>query len=355
MPAIAVLSAARTTPSGAYLNAGDELLTRRLVGWLRRELPDARIVRSLGGRTAPRDGGDLVADATIDPRELVTTWQAIRRSDVVLIGGGTLLQADAPPGRVPAGMVRYVATVSAMCRLAGVHHAFAGVGVELPEHRRDRALLVAAARGADRCLVRDAESAEALAGEGVASSVVGDAYLLPPRAASVGTAPDERTTGLIAPRADLTAADAEEVGRRLAAHPEVAHWTVVAMHRDPGGVDDLRAVDLLGPVLEGRSWSTLDATERPGELPALAAAAATCIAMRLHAAYVAIDASTPVELVGTAAKVRRLAGQLAEDPTGGVAWASDASQRLDAALRGELDALLAPARRPRTTPLGAAT
>lgn len=348
VPAIAVFSAARLGPEGRYVNAGDELLTRRLVGWLRASRSDVEVSRTLGGSGArsSTDADRPDAATTFDPRDLRASVAAIRRADLVVLGGGTLLQSDAPDSIIPQGMARYVSTVSWLCRALRTPYVLVGVGVELPPPGWSRRRLVAVARHASRCLVREAQAAQELDGEGVASEVVGDVYLAPSSATSP---PDpeaeprrtDRPYGVISPRYDARPEELADLVGIASERSEVDHWYLLAMHRSPGA-DDLAAATALSRSLEAGRWTIVDGTAHPEAVPPLLAAAELCVAMRLHAAYVALDEGTPLLLVGDRDKVRRLASELtaAETDAGPLAaaqaWARAGRARLEHALRTEV-------------------
>lgn len=344
MTTVAVFSAARTGEDGAFVNAGDELLTQRLVSWLQHERPDGSVVRTLGrsrSRTAstPKPtvlGGD--APETFDPRDLRACVRAIRQADLVVIGGGTLLQVDGADGFVPTGMTRYVATIALLCFVLRTPYQLVGVGVELPARGWSRRRLVSVARHAQRCLVREEEAAAELAAAGVPSEVVGDVYFAPgaARVGTPGSDPAGSPYGVISLRYDLTTEDATHIGELVAAWPAIDRWVIVGMHRAPGH-DDLQAVERLAGILPADRQSLVDGTSNPTAVPPLVAGATVAIAMRLHAAYVALDAGTPVRLVGSHAKVRRLAEALqrAEDEAPGHGqdrWTAAERARLEAAL-----------------------
>lgn len=354
VPAIAVFSAARLGAGGRYVNAGDELLTRRLVGWLVDSVPDIEVSRTLGGAAGLVDADGAPPDAVtvFDPRDLQAAARAIRRADLVLLGGGTLLQIDAADSFIPRGMARYVTTVSWLCRVLRTPYLLVGVGVELPPRGWNRRRLVAVARHASRCLVREAQAARDLADAGVEAQVVGDVYLAPaahptPVGAPVHATADRAARyGVISPRYDLRPQELAELVALVAALPHVDHWYLLVMHRSPGADDHDAAVTLAAWLTAG-SWTIVDGTDRPEAVPPLVAHAEVCMAMRLHAAYIALDEGTPLRLVGDRDKVQRLARALAgADPAHDAdaprdTWAQAERSLVDQALRTEVVAALA--------------
>lgn len=73
--------------------------------------------------------------------------RAIRASDVVLVGGGTLLQDDTPDGSAFGGLARLLAVTSALARLHSRPLAYFGVGANPVTRRPQRALIRVALAG----------------------------------------------------------------------------------------------------------------------------------------------------------------------------------------------------------------
>jgi polysaccharide pyruvyl transferase WcaK-like protein len=154
-PAILVCSAVQRV-GGVTTNLGDEALTAALVAGLRSHLGDADVRFVIHGASVD----ELPADA-IRSRPLRGLAAAIRRSDVVVLGGGTLLQEDQRLRwfAFSAGLPRLLLTVSLMCRLFRRPLVLAAVGAEPARTRRSRLALRVACRTADAVTVRDVGSA----------------------------------------------------------------------------------------------------------------------------------------------------------------------------------------------------
>src|ERR1700729_3921567 len=112
---------------GSYVSVGDEALRSRFPGI------EVKATFNLRGHPADTLPADRVS---IEPRTLI---RSISRSDLVIVGGGTLLQDVASEPRFPvSGVLRFVSFVCAVAKLCGVPVVIAGVGAESLEARRAR-------------------------------------------------------------------------------------------------------------------------------------------------------------------------------------------------------------------------
>lgn len=129
---VLVVSSDRTSSDGHAINLGDALLTDSLVSALQAQGLIVEAV-DLGGRRRFQE----------EPRTYVHglrgLWRAIRRSDAVVVGGGTLLQDDV--GRGFGGLPRLMCVTSTICRVLGKPALFFGVGCDPVERRVARLLL----------------------------------------------------------------------------------------------------------------------------------------------------------------------------------------------------------------------
>lgn len=143
-------SAAMYTRDGAVLNVGDEGLTAVLARALS-ELPDVRVVRAIHRLTpgVPRFGA-----GTVDARPLAQLIGHVRAADAVILGGGTLLQAD-------KGLLRWQLLVALAAKAAGTQLFISHIGAE-NLHGPYGAVAGLIARSATRVTVRDERSQRAL-------------------------------------------------------------------------------------------------------------------------------------------------------------------------------------------------
>jgi polysaccharide pyruvyl transferase WcaK-like protein len=165
---IFVVSGDRGEPGGWPRNIGDELLTERLAAFLRTEGHDVGVADF--GSASPRRN-----------RFVVTTrgqlWRAIRAADLVLIGGGTMVQDD-QPARFFAGLPRLCSTVVVLCSVARTPVGFVSVGVQPLTRRISRIAFGWSMRRAQFVLARDPASLEvARSMKGAKASLACDAAL----------------------------------------------------------------------------------------------------------------------------------------------------------------------------------
>jgi hypothetical protein len=103
----------------------------------------------------------------VDLDDALAVMRGIRRSDSVVVAGGTVFKALHPAcGRRPGALLRRVAALTAAAKLQRKPLAFVGVGAgELP-NRAARTLSRAVVEAADLLVLRDEESADRLAAAG---------------------------------------------------------------------------------------------------------------------------------------------------------------------------------------------
>lgn len=152
---VLICSAATVGPNGFVVNVGDEALTQCIAEALRRRFPNANVEATLNRQ----DGGPLPDDrVAVRPfRELVA---AVRRADVVIFGGGTLLQEDRAPSllRPIAGLLRYGIAVSFAAAILRRRFVVFSVGVERLDSRRAQIAAWLICRLARSVTVRDRQS-----------------------------------------------------------------------------------------------------------------------------------------------------------------------------------------------------
>ncbi|SNS72345.1 Polysaccharide pyruvyl transferase family protein WcaK [Asanoa hainanensis] len=163
-------------------NLGDELLLHALMGAVRAASPDADFVVLCPepSRVTQVHGVEAVHLPTLRARGSAgrqgAAHQALRGSDLLLLGPGTVFQERSPnlpwPGTLPM-----FARLVAMARFAGTPVAVAGAGVREGGTAAGRRLLRVIGAGCTAVGVRDARSAASF---GPSAQVIGDlAYALP--------------------------------------------------------------------------------------------------------------------------------------------------------------------------------
>ncbi|MBK8460502.1 MAG: polysaccharide pyruvyl transferase family protein [Micropruina sp.] len=201
MGKILILSADRSTASGSASNLGDGLLTDALITAL----------HAHGHAVAAVDFGEgsrKTGEARLPVRGVVGLSRAVRSADLVIIGGGTMLQDDV--GRGWGGLPRLCAVTSLIAHLAGRELAYFGVGCD-PVPRVLARVLLRVATWSRTIWVRDRDSARRAADLGGRDvRLAADACLLAVGAASGHAAASRRGAVICIAHgdADLVTADA---------------------------------------------------------------------------------------------------------------------------------------------------
>ncbi len=146
-----------------FANAGDEAVLAAMIGALKTQRPDATFCATAGDVSATRTLHGCEAVGRQSPRELM---EAIKRCDVFLSGGGSLLQ-DVTSVR----NVVYYTGVLRMARLSGKPAMMYAQGVGPLKSPISRKLARAAFQGAEIATVRDPASAQLLREIGVTRAV----------------------------------------------------------------------------------------------------------------------------------------------------------------------------------------
>lgn len=285
-------------------NLGDELLLRALLGLLAELGWSATVVSGDPEGTTATHGVPAIA-----MRNLPGLWRAVRSSDGIVLGPGTIIQDQTSPVSLPWHLSRVLVAAAARRPVVGV-----GLGVG-PLTRRGSSRLVGAALGRARSVaVRDAGSAALLEACGVGRVEVGCdlAFALP--------AP----TGPVLPRVAVCLRPFDPAGSRLplrhdrrsdtdrqriialaAALDDVADRTGLPVHfvaMDTGLDPDLHA-----QVAERmRTPSTAEVPDLDGVVEAVGSSELV-VAMRFHAGVAAVLGGRPAVLIGYAPKVDSLA------------------------------------------------
>jgi polysaccharide pyruvyl transferase WcaK-like protein len=154
---ILICSSALVTSTGDISNVGDEALTDVLMQAVT-ERTGAPTYATLNTRSYP----DLaLPDRRVPVRPLRRLVAEIRAADLVIAGGGTLLQEDRAPRffEPSAGLLRYIASVALLARAHRKPFMLAGIGAEGLDTPRARRVARFICRSAAAITVRDEGSA----------------------------------------------------------------------------------------------------------------------------------------------------------------------------------------------------
>ncbi len=287
-------------------NAGDELI----LGVLCQALAGHRVtVLSADPARTIRDFGV----AAVRRFDMAGIWRVLARADLLVSGGGGLLQDATGPASVP-----YYLGVIGMARARGCRVMIYAQGIG-PIHKAWARAGLALLRGVSAATVRDPESREMLQRAGVRGvEVTADAALCLPQPAPAGMPPELRALGIeagtpllaLAPRpygapgfsTRLAAAISQSVARTG------ARVLLVPMQRqeDTGACLELHAH-------LGKSAMLLPAEVPPQRYPAVFAACAAVLGMRLHALILAALGRVPAVGLSYDPKISAFAQGLAPD------------------------------------------
>ncbi|MEV8136179.1 polysaccharide pyruvyl transferase family protein [Microbacterium aurantiacum] len=284
------MSADRTNGEGAAWNLGDAFLTDALLGEIAARGHEAHAIDFGGARAA--GGGDR------SPAQgLKDLHRHVRSSDLVIVGGGTMLQDDATD-RLLAGLPRLCAVTRASAWLARRPLAYFGVGCDPVDRLSARALLrIAVSRSS--VWVRETNSLERVRALGSQNAqLAADACLLP-NVDQLLPAPSDRSGAAIA----LNFRDEVELTPiALNALRKMGPLVVIGMSQGSALADvGPHTRSLVAPselIPEPASWRT--AASAIGKSSML-------VASRMHALYMAALMGTPVIALGRSAKVRSFA------------------------------------------------
>ena len=290
-------------------NRGDDAISLTVQDWLARHFPDARLtvatLATVTSSTKPRAPNDIV-HFTIDRRSPFGLWRLVRAiaaQDVVLIGGGSLVQDKHGGGRW-RGVLGYAWTVTAIARLLRKPMLGVCLGIDALESEGGRRAAREMLRRLAWIAVRDEASAANLRALLGANT---DAVILPdpafgfapgvraPADASPGAAASDRaaTGGYFALAPAFEGHDEAHIAttfaglvRALAEHYPGARFSLIAMdaRADEDGGRLHRITDLLagtGCIVD--CVRPADATTAAGILRG----SRGVIAMRLHALILA--------------------------------------------------------------------
>ena len=278
-----------------FANAGDEAVLAAMIGALKTQRPDATFCATAGDVATTRALHGCEATSRQSPRELM---EAIKRCDVFLSGGGSLLQ-DVTSVR----NVVYYTGVLRMARLSGKPAMMYAQGVGPLRSPIARKLARGAFQSAEIATVRDPDSAQLLREIGVTRAVeitADPVWNLAP-APGIARAPKRWVVALRSwPDADENSIPNIITALREAATSQGA--TLKFLPMQPGRDDEI----LSGLVEESEKLETWGKT--PAQIVALAGSGDLMIAMRLHAlifaasqgvATVALDYDPKVSALAT--------------------------------------------------------
>jgi polysaccharide pyruvyl transferase WcaK-like protein len=277
---ILVCTVSGWTADRSYVSVGDEALTEWLMRALRNRFPgiDVKATFNLRGHPAYTLPPDRVSS---DPRSL---FRSISQADLVIVGGGTLLQDVTSEPRFPvSGLLRFVGFACAAAKICGVPVLIAGVGAESLKAPRARLATRAIVREARAVSVRDAQSASLIASVSGRVPVVGaDVMFLDLDDLPVGEAVTEQSDICVSLRADAPPQLLDDLATVLKnSVTDNAEVVLVAMDRRPD--DDAVALEgltsRLGPNVRVRELSS-SATWQ--EIYGVLGRVQLCIGMRLH-------------------------------------------------------------------------
>lgn len=289
-----IVSSDRTLSHGAPANVGDAFLTDLFADALERQghqvdIADFGAERSTPGRGRRRTRG------------LPGLIDAIRDSDAVVVGGGTLLQDDRPD-RLIGGLPRLCVTTSIVSRITNRPLAFYGVGCERVERTSARRLLRLAVGSApvwvreEDSLHRFSEMFERPALLGADTSLLAQG-LLPRRDPDQGG--NQLVLALNRSEGSQLTLEAVQRFRREGFEP-----TLISMEQQ-SSTGDFRAIapDVLrelGFSFVPSGWRAALESVRASRL---------VVASRMHTLYMALLVGTPAVAIGTRAKVRSFADE----------------------------------------------
>lgn len=142
-----------------YANTGDEAVLEAILRDLARECPGVAITVLSG---SPESTAATYGVRSVHRFRAGQVWEALRRADLLVSGGGSLLQ-DVTSSR----SLWYYLGVMTMARAAGAKVMVYANGLGPLRRPLNRVLTASVLRGVDRITVRDPESLEVLFGLGV--------------------------------------------------------------------------------------------------------------------------------------------------------------------------------------------
>ncbi|MCZ4581840.1 polysaccharide pyruvyl transferase family protein [Gordonia amicalis] len=291
---VVVVSGDRTDESGFPQNIGDAYLTNRLATWL----------LGCGHEVTVLDLGSQYSTAAgLVRRDLKSVLVALFSADLLIVGGGTLLQDDQQE-RVFAGMPRLCLAARILGIATRTRVVYWGVGCEIVTRRRARWALTAATAGCD-VHVRDEESqVNLVASIGKrAASISRDASL-------VGGKPDSPVPGSRTSEnyvvVALAGAEAKELLPGDVRRVALADSMIVFVSMDQGeGSADVGSL----PAASFSEFDHIVVGENANTIERWISGASVLVASRMHAMYIAALHSVPTVAVGRRTKIVQFANR----------------------------------------------
>jgi polysaccharide pyruvyl transferase WcaK-like protein len=336
-----ICSAAVRLDEGVDLNLGDEALTACLALGISRACPNARVTRMVRVR-----GHNVELQQNERPLHLVGLAREIARADVVVLGGGTLLQND-------RGLLLWQAILSAFAHVLRKPVVIAAVGAEGLRPLRYRLAARYICRNASAISVRDHNSSDVVQRvSGREVDVAADPVLLthsslkgawlPPLATQhLGTKPTIAVNLTRVAPPQLIEALADRLARAISAGSQV-----IGVAMDRRADHDVAALRQLGDALGWPpAYRILPSETGWQALCKELSAADVCIGMRLHFMLLATIVSRPVVAITSLPKTIAFAqefgiAQIATDAT-----TIDLRNAIEAARPPEADTLAAMGKR----------
>jgi polysaccharide pyruvyl transferase CsaB len=288
-------------------NLGDELLLRQLLAMLDELHCDATVVSG-----APDVTASLHGVASIGLPDVAGLWTALRASDGLVLGPGTLVQDQTSPASLPWHLGRVATSVAARRPVAAV-----GLGAGPLRRRSSRALTGVALRRCTGIAVRDRASAALLAGCGVGGVLTGcdlvlgmdpPAAAVHPRIAVCLRAHHAAGSTIPLRRHHAPAWDPARVAALAAGLDDASRRTGLPLHLVAMDTDaDARFHQLVADHLQSEftvEVPTLDT------VMAAVGSSEIVIAMRYHAGVAALVGGRPMVLIGYTDKVDALASDI---------------------------------------------
>ena len=295
-------------------NIGDEALTEALALALRGH--DLHVMATLSASSDSPTPGSL---ERVDPRQLLSLVRAMRRSQVVVLGGGTLLADNDPCGILPSGLPRYCLAVAVLARLLGRPLYIVGVGAQEWTRLSARVALRIVVRLACDVSVRDSIARDYVAQRSdVTPRLSADTIFNLPWNEDRG--PGRDIALALAP--NTSDADLERVVRLLPTSPP---QTICIIRMDQSGEDDEIAARMAEELsARGHSVSILPKSGAWRAVLDVIGGSRVLIASRLHALLFGALNATPSVVVDATDKLTAFAREAAIPVISEVAALDDA-------------------------------
>ncbi len=292
---ILIFSAAARTPAGELLNVGDEALTEVLATSIKDSRQGAHVLRTVSGLSATR----TAPPATINTRPIHKLATSIGEANLVVIGGGTLIQPHYP-------LMRSLLAATTIAASTRTRVVIAAVGAEPGDSRVFRQAARFICRRAWSISARDQQSCDLLEElSGRAVQLVADPILLHGRAA-VERSPQRVAVNL---RRDAPDDLIAELAHLIGELPNIVELILVPMN----GQDD-RDIAALRKLSEAIERPVERRLVRPGtdwrKTLRAVGEADLCIGMRLHFLYFAAMQSARTVAIVASVKARSFAEEL---------------------------------------------